>query len=57
MEKNNIIDIKKFIGAQQKVDEPKKVHAKYHSNPIFKKYFVISAKNNTHKFTIADLFD
>lgn len=54
---NNIIDIKPLISPQQKVDEPFKMRTKYHSNPIFKKFFVINIKNNTRKFTISDLFD
>lgn len=54
---DNIIDIKPLINPQPKVDESFKMHAKYHSNPIFKKFFVINTKNNTRKFTISDLFD
>lgn len=55
--KGNIVDIKPLIDSQPKVDKPVNAHAKYHSNPIFKKNFVINAKYNTHKFTISDLFE
>lgn len=54
---NNIIDMKPLINPQPKVDESFNARSKYHSNPIFKKFFVINTKNNTRKFTISDLFD
>lgn len=54
---NNVVDIKPYIKATPSVDSFAKNGAKYHSNPIFKKYFVINAKNDKHKFTIADLFE
>ena len=54
---NNIVDIKPYIKATPSVDKPVNDRAKYHSNPIFKKYFVMNTKNDKHKFTIADLFE
>lgn len=54
---NNIIDIKHLINPQSNVDESIEMRAKYHSNPIFKKLFVVNTKNNTHRFKISDLFE
>lgn len=54
---NNIIDIKPLINPQPKVDKGFKMRTKYHSNPIFKKFFVMNIKSNPCKFTISDLFD
>jgi len=57
MNKENIIDITPYIKPQEQVDTVPKAGAKHHSNPIMKKQFVISVKNNVHKFSVADLFD
>lgn len=57
MNEKNIIDITPFIKPQGQVDTVKNPAAKHHSNPIMKKQFVISVKNNVHKFSVADLFD
>ncbi len=57
MDKNNIIYLSKFLKPQEQVDNVQKPCAKNHSNPIMKKQFVISVKNNIHRFSVADLFD
>ncbi len=57
MSDEKIIDITPFIKPQAEVDNVKKPCAKHHSNPIMKKQFVISVKNNVHRFSVADLFD
>ena len=57
MNEKNIIDITPFIKPQEQVDAVKNPAAKHHSNPIMKKQFVISVKNNVHKFSVVDLFD
>ncbi len=57
MNDEKIIDITPFVKVQEQVDNTEKPCAKHHSNPIFKKQFVISVKNNVHRFSVADLFD
>lgn len=57
MDKNKIIDISKFLKPQEQVDSVQKPCAKNLSNPIMKKRFVISVKNNIHRFSVTDLFD
>lgn len=57
MNDEKIVDISQFIQPQEQVDNVQKPCAKHHSNPIFKKQFVISVKNNVHRFSVADLFD
>ena len=56
MEKDDkIISIKQFIESKKKDSE--KSSAKYHTNPIIKKYFGKNTNIAMHKFTIADLFE
>lgn len=57
MNEKNIIDISPFLKSQEQVDSDGTSVAKHHSNPIMKKQFVISVKNNVHRFSVADLFD
>lgn len=57
MKDEKVVDISKFIQPQEQVDNIQKPCSKHHSNPIFKKQFVISVKNNVHRFSVADLFD
>ncbi len=58
MEKgDNVAKIVSLIKSQPKVNDSMKPCAKYHSNPIFKKYFVINLRSGINKFKISDLFE
>jgi hypothetical protein len=56
-EKSNIINFVKPTEPTDKVDTKFVASKKYHSNPIFKKMFVINVKNDEHKFSVRDLFE
>lgn len=54
---NKITDITKYINKTEKDEEKVLCRTKFQTNPIYKKNLIISIKNNTHKFSVNDLFD
>lgn len=60
MENDNskVVDITPRIKSSNFSDDNIKMRAKYHSNPIFKKFLVINVnKNSFEKFKVSDLFE
>ncbi|MGN0005066.1 MAG: hypothetical protein ACI37Z_03750 [Candidatus Gastranaerophilaceae bacterium] len=58
MEKDTkVIDITSAIKPSKLVDSDFVSQAKYHSNPIFKKYMVINVRNAFGRFKVSDLFE
>ncbi len=58
MDKNDtIIDITKKLEKNKASAPDNTSMPKFHTNPIFKKLFVINSKVTEHKFSIKDLFN
>lgn len=56
---NKVVDIKELLKNCQKQDTSSNIKKVYknHTNPIMKKSFVISLRDNNIKFSVSDLFN